>query len=62
MSLRPTTSSTGARHAARVAVAISTTKVGYLDVRLLKEGEAPRLGSSEAVLVMLDPTSTLLAR
>jgi hypothetical protein len=43
-------------------VAISTTKVGYLEVRLLAEGEAPRLGASEALLVMLDPTSTLLAR
>lgn len=61
-SVRPTPSSTGARHAARVAVSISTTKVGYLEVRLLNEGEAPRLGSSEALLVMLDPTSTLLAR
>jgi hypothetical protein len=26
------------------------------------EGDAPRIGSSEALLVMLDPTSTLLAR
>lgn len=53
---------TGARHAARVQVAISTTKVGVLEVRLLAEGESPRLGSSEAFLVMLDPASTLLLR
>lgn len=59
---RLTTASTGARAAARVAVTISTTKVGCLEVRLLKEGEAPRLGASEALLVMLDPASTLLAR
>jgi hypothetical protein len=53
---------TGARHAARVQVAISTTKVGILEVRLLAEGENARLGSSEAFLIMLDPASTLLAR
>jgi hypothetical protein len=53
---------TGARHAARVAVSISTSKAGYLELRLLAEGEAPRLGASEALLVMLDPNSTLLAR
>lgn len=62
VSARAAASSTGARHAARVAVAISTTKVGYLEVRLLAEGEAPRVGASEALLVMLDPTSTLLSR
>lgn len=56
------TSSTGARHAARVAVSISTSKVGYLEVRLLAEGEAPRLGAAEGLLVMLDPASTLLSR
>jgi hypothetical protein len=61
-SLRPTSAATGARHAARVAVSISTSKVGYLEVRLLAEGEAPRLGASEALLVMLDPASTLLSR
>lgn len=55
-------SGTGARHAARVAVTISTSKAGVLEVRLLPEGEAPRIGCSEALLVMLDPTSTLLAR
>lgn len=53
---------TGARHAARVQVAISTTKVGVLEVRLLAEGESARLGSSEAFLIMLDPASTLLSR
>jgi hypothetical protein len=53
---------TGARHAARVQVAISTTKVGMLEVRLLAEGESARLGSSEAFLIMLDPASTLLSR
>jgi hypothetical protein len=58
----PALAGTGARHAARVAVTISTTKVGVFEVRLLPEGEAPRIGSSEALLVMLDPTSTLLAR
>ena len=53
---------TGARQAARVAIAISTTKPGFFEVRLLAEGEAPRLGSSEALLVMLDPASKLLNR
>jgi hypothetical protein len=58
----PALAGTGARHAARVAVSISTSKAGYLELRLLAEGEAPRLGASEALLVMLDPASTLLAR
>jgi hypothetical protein len=53
---------TGARQAARVAVAISTTKAGFLELRLLADGETPRLGSSEALLIMLDPSSKLLAR
>lgn len=53
---------TGARIAARVAVTISTTKAGVLEVRLLAEGESPRIGSSEAMLVMLDPATTLLSR
>jgi hypothetical protein len=53
---------TGARHAARVAVQISTSKPGVFEVRLLAEGESPRIGSSEALLVMLDPASTLLQR
>jgi hypothetical protein len=52
----------GARPAARVAVAISTTKAGFFELRLLADGETPRLGSSEALLVMLDPTSKLLVR
>jgi hypothetical protein len=60
----PTSTSlaTGARQAARVAVAISTTKAGFFELRLLADGETPRLGSSEALLIMLDPTSKLLAR
>jgi hypothetical protein len=60
----PTSTSvaTGVRPAARVAVAISTTKVGVFELRLLADGETPRLGSSEAMLVMLDPSSKLLAR
>jgi hypothetical protein len=59
----PSTSlATGARQAARVAVAISTTKAGFFELRLLADGETPRLGSSEALLIMLDPTSKLLAR
>jgi hypothetical protein len=53
---------TGARMAARVAVTISTTKAGVLEVRLLADGESPRIGSSEAMLVMLDPSTTLLSR
>jgi hypothetical protein len=57
-----TSLATGARQAARVAVAISTTKVGVFELRLLADGETPRLGSSEAMLIMLDPTSKLLAR
>ena len=59
---RPSLPATGSRHAARVQVAISTTKAGMLEVRLLADGETARLGSSEAFLVMLDPASTLLAR
>ena len=63
-SMPPTSTSmaTGARQAARVAIAISTTKAGFLELRLLADGETPRLGSSEALLIMLDPTSKLLAR
>jgi len=52
----------GARHSARVAVEISTTKPGVLELRLLADGDAPRIGCSEALLVMLDPTSQLLSR
>lgn len=52
----------GARHAARVAIEISTTKPGVFELRLLADGEAPRIGSSEALLVMLDPESQLLSR
>jgi hypothetical protein len=52
----------GARQAARVAIEISTTKPGVLELRLLADGEAPRIGSSEALLVMLDPDSQLLSR
>lgn len=52
----------GARHAARVAIEISTTKPGVFELRLLPDGEAPRIGSSEALLVMLDPESQLLSR
>lgn len=53
---------TGSRMAARVAVTISTTKAGVFEVRLLADGETPRIGSSEAMLVMLDPANTLLER
>ena len=42
----------GARQAARVAVEISTTKPGVFELRLLADGEAPRIGCSEALLVM----------
>jgi hypothetical protein len=52
----------GARHAARVALEISTTKAGVFEARLLAEGEAPRIGSTEALLVLLDPGSQLLER
>ena len=57
-----TSLATGARQAARVAIAISTTKAGFFELRLLADGETPRIGSSEALLIMLDPTSKLLAR
>jgi hypothetical protein len=52
----------GARHAARVAIEISTTKPGVFETRLLADGEAPRIGSTEALLVLLDPASHLLER
>jgi hypothetical protein len=52
----------GARHAARVAIEISTTKPGVFEARLLADGEAPRIGSTEALLVLLDPASHLLER
>jgi hypothetical protein len=58
----PAFQATGTRQAARVAISISTTKPGFFELRLLADGEAPRLGSSEALIVMLDPTSTLLNR
>jgi hypothetical protein len=61
-SVPPTFHATGARQAARVAIAISTTKAGVFELRLLADGESARIGSSEALLVMLDPTSTLLNR
>jgi hypothetical protein len=52
----------GARHAARVAIEISTTKPGVFEARLLADGEPPRIGSTEALLVLLDPASHLLDR
>ena len=52
----------GARHAARVQIEISTTKPGVFEARLLAEGESARLGSTEALLVLLDPASHLLER
>lgn len=58
----PVFTATGTRQAARVAIAISTTKPGFFELRLLADGEAPRLGSSEAIITMLDPTSKLLNR
>jgi hypothetical protein len=45
-----------------VALEISTTKAGVLEARLLADGEAPRIGSTEALLVLLDPGSHLLER
>jgi hypothetical protein len=33
-----------------------------LEARLLADGEAPRIGSTEALVVLLDPTSRLLER
>jgi hypothetical protein len=45
-----------------VAVEISTTKPGVFELRLLADGETPRIGSSEALLVLLDPESLLLSR
>lgn len=58
----PSQSRAGARQAARVAVEISTTKPGVFELRLLADGETPRIGSSEALLVLLDPESLLLSR
>jgi hypothetical protein len=51
----------GTRQAARVAVA-NVGKPGVLEVRVLADGEAPKPGSAEALLVMLDPSSTVLSR
>jgi hypothetical protein len=45
-----------------VAIEISTTKPGVFEARLLADGEAPRIGSTEALLVLLDPASHLLER
>jgi hypothetical protein len=56
----PTTAHTGTRNAARVAIAPSTTGPGVFEIRILADDEAPGAGSSEAVVVMLDPGSTLL--
>lgn len=52
----------GARHAARVQIEISTTKPGVFEARLLADGESARIGSTEALLVLLDPASHLLER
>lgn len=56
----PRAPSVGARNAARVAVAPSATDPYVFELRLLADGEAPRAGSDEGLLVMLDPKSTLL--
>jgi hypothetical protein len=48
------------RNAARVAIAPSTTEPGVFEVRILADDEAPRAGSSEALVVLVDPRSTLL--
>ena len=56
----PATADVGSRNAARVAVAPSATDPYAFEVRLLADGEGPRPGSNEALLVMLDPKSTLL--
>ena len=51
----------GLRNAARVAIARSTTEPGVFEVRILADNEAPRAGSTEALVVLLDPRSRLLA-
>jgi len=56
----PTTPDVGSRNAARVAIAPSATDPYVFEVRLLADGEGPCPGSNEALLVMLDPKSTLL--
>jgi hypothetical protein len=48
-------------HATRVAIHRSPSAAGVFEVRVLAEGEAAHPGDSEAFLVMIDPTSTLLS-
>jgi len=52
----------GSRAAGRVAVTASPSRPGVFEVRLLSDGESPAAGSTEALLVMLDPSSTILSR
>jgi len=56
----PAIANAGMRNAARVAIAPSPTEPGVFVVRILADNEAPRAGSSEALVVVLDPRSTLL--
>ncbi len=57
----PSAAPSGPPRARRVAIAPSPTQPGVFEVRPLAEGEAPRPGSGEAFLVMVDPQSTLLS-
>jgi hypothetical protein len=57
----PAATNAGMRNAARVAIAPSKTEPGVFEVRLLADDEAPKAGSSEALVVLLDPLSTVLA-
>ena len=56
----PAIAKAGMRNAARVAIAPSATEPGVFEVRILAEDEAPRAGSTEALVVLLDPRSRLL--
>jgi len=60
--VRSPSAGNGARKAARVAVAMSASKPGVLELRLLADDEMPPPGGAEALLVMLDPSSTILGR
>jgi hypothetical protein len=49
------------RQAARVSVAASPNEPGLFLVRLLEDGAAPPGDSAEALMVLIDPSSTLFS-
>lgn len=57
----PVARPSGGPQATRVAIHRSPRAAGVFEVRVLAEGEAAHPGDSEAFLVMIDPTSTLLS-